>query len=150
MTHPLASINITPGEHKIVWHAFGMTFYGDTIISTLIAGAIVILLGFFMRSRLNVRKPGRVQLFYETVTDQVQKQVDLHSGGLCFSRVKISESLRPGSASGAFSSVRLVLELFPHTYRISTRRGDSLVSIPLSLEITAEICPVSILQLLNS
>jgi hypothetical protein len=88
--------------------------------------------------------------FVEPVSDQVQKLVDLHSGGLCFSRVKISESLRPGSASGAFSSVRLVLELFPHTYRISTRRGDSLVSIPLSLEITAEICPVSILQLLNS
>jgi len=76
MNHTLATINITPGEHKIVWHAFGMTFYGDTIISTLIAGAIVILLGFFMRSRLNVRRPGRVQLFYETVTDQVQKQVE--------------------------------------------------------------------------
>jgi F-type H+-transporting ATPase subunit a len=75
-THPLATINITPGEHKIVWHAFGMTFYGDTIIATLIAGAIIVLLGFFMRSRLSVRKPGKVQLFFETITDQVEKQVE--------------------------------------------------------------------------
>jgi F-type H+-transporting ATPase subunit a len=76
MNHTLATINITPGEHKMVWHIGGLTFYGDTIISTVIAGAIIVLLGFFMRSRLSVRKPGRVQLFFETVTDQVEKQVE--------------------------------------------------------------------------
>ncbi len=76
MTHTLATIHITPGEHKIVWHIGGLTLYGDTIISTLIAGAIILLLAFYMRSRLSVRKPGKVQLFFETVTDQVEKQVD--------------------------------------------------------------------------
>jgi hypothetical protein len=66
--------------------------------------------------------------FVEPVSDQVQKLIYRHSGRLSFGRVKISENLGPGSASGAFSSVQLVLEPFPHTYRISTGRGDSLVS----------------------
>ena len=76
MTHTLASIHITPGEHKIVWHVFGLTLHGDTIISTVIAGVLILVLGFYMRSRLNIRKPGKVQLFFETVTDQVEKQVE--------------------------------------------------------------------------
>src|SRR6478672_5271935 len=80
MNHTLASINITPGEHKIDWHVFGLDLHGDTIISTLIAGAIVIVLGFLMRSRLSVRKPGKLQLFFETVTDQVEKQVESSIG----------------------------------------------------------------------
>ena len=75
-TGTLASIDIHPGEHKITWHAFGLTFHGDTIIATLIAGAIIVGLGFYMRSRLSVRKPGKVQLFFEVVTDQVEKQVE--------------------------------------------------------------------------
>ncbi len=75
-TGTLASIHITPGEHKIVWTVFGLTLHGDTIIATVIAGAIIIALGFYMRSRLSVRKPGKVQLFFEMVTDQVEKQVE--------------------------------------------------------------------------
>lgn len=76
MLRDLASIHITPGEHKIIWHAFGLTFHGDTIIATLVAGALILLLGIFMRRRLSVRKPGKVQLFFEMVTDQVEKQVE--------------------------------------------------------------------------
>ena len=76
LTHTLASIHITPGEHKIIWKIGGIEFHGDTIISTLVAGALILLLGFFMRSRLSVRKPGKVQLFFELVTDQVEKQVE--------------------------------------------------------------------------
>jgi F-type H+-transporting ATPase subunit a len=76
MIHTLASIHITPGEHKIIWHIGGLSLHGDTIISTVIAGAILLLLGFYMRSRLSVRKPGKVQLFFELVTDQVEKQVE--------------------------------------------------------------------------
>jgi hypothetical protein len=103
-----------------------------------------------LRSSLSPEVFWSLTAFVEAVSDQVQKLVDWHSGGPCFGCVKISESLGPGTASGAFSSVRLVLEPLPHTYRISTGRGSSLVSIPLSLEITVKIRPISILQLLNS
>jgi F-type H+-transporting ATPase subunit a len=73
-TSPQA-IEIEVGNH-IQWHLFGLTFNGDTITGTLIAGAIIIGLGLLLRRSINVRKPGKLQLFYETVTDQVQRQVE--------------------------------------------------------------------------
>jgi F-type H+-transporting ATPase subunit a len=74
------AIEIEPGHHQIVWHVGGLTFHGDTIIATVIAGIIVCGLGFYIRSRLSVRKPGKAQLFYETVVDQVEKEVDAAMG----------------------------------------------------------------------
>jgi F-type H+-transporting ATPase subunit a len=75
MTTRDVAINIKVGTH-IEWHVFGVTLHGDTIISTLIAGAIVIGLGLWMRRRLSVTQPGRLQLFFETVTGQVEQQVE--------------------------------------------------------------------------
>jgi F-type H+-transporting ATPase subunit a len=49
---------------------------GDTITSTLVAGAIIVLLGVLLRRSINMRKPGRLQLFFETVTKQVEDQVE--------------------------------------------------------------------------
>ncbi|HKC28173.1 MAG TPA: F0F1 ATP synthase subunit A [Jatrophihabitans sp.] len=69
------AINVEVGQH-IQWHVFGVTLNGDTIISTLVAGAIVIGLGLALRRSLSARKPGRLQLFWETVVDQVERQVD--------------------------------------------------------------------------
>jgi hypothetical protein len=86
-----------------------------------------------LRSSLAPEVFGSLTAFVEPVSDQVQKLIYRHSGGLSFDRVKTSESLGPGSASGAISSVRLVLA-FLHTYRISTGRVDPLVSIPLFLK----------------
>jgi F-type H+-transporting ATPase subunit a len=80
MTSPALAIDIHPGEHKIIWHVGGLTFHGDTIIATLIAGAILVGLGFYIRSRLSVQKPGKAQLAYETVVDQVEKEVDAAMG----------------------------------------------------------------------
>jgi F-type H+-transporting ATPase subunit a len=62
--------------HHIQWHIGGLTFNVDTILGTLIAGFIVILLGLLMRRKLSVRNPGKLQLFYEAVTDQVEQQVE--------------------------------------------------------------------------
>ena len=81
-----------------------------------------------LRSSLASEVFGSLTAFVEPVSDQVQKLIYRHSGRLSFGRVKISENLGPGSDSGAFSFVQLILEPFPHTYRISTGRCDSLVS----------------------
>ena len=70
------AIDIHPGEHKIIWHLGGMTLHGDTIISTLIAGALLILLGLMVRRSVSVRNPGKLQLFYEAVTQEVERQVE--------------------------------------------------------------------------
>ena len=62
--------------HHIQWHVFGLTWNVDTILSTLIAGLIVIGLGLALRRSMDVRKPGKLQLFYEAVTEQVEAQVE--------------------------------------------------------------------------
>jgi F-type H+-transporting ATPase subunit a len=79
MTAQHVAINIKPGEH-IEWHLFGLTFNGDTIVGTLIAGAIVIGLGLLMRRHASVGKPNGLQIFFETVTEQVEAQVEESMG----------------------------------------------------------------------
>ena len=71
----LAVENIEIGEH-ITWTVFGLTFNVDTILATLVAGGIVVGLGLWMRKRITARKPNGVQLLWETVTDQVERQVE--------------------------------------------------------------------------
>ncbi len=69
------AITVEVGDH-IEWHVFGLTFNGDTITSTLIAGGILVLLGVLMLRKLSVDKPGGLQLFFEAVTSQVEDQVE--------------------------------------------------------------------------
>lgn len=69
------AIDITPGEH-IEWHAGPLTFNGDTVTATIIAGVIVIALGFYVRHKISMRNPGKWQLAFEAVTSQVERQID--------------------------------------------------------------------------
>ena len=74
-TRTLAEVNIEVGEH-VEWNIFGVTLHGDTITSTLVAGAIIIGLGLFVRRKISSRQPNRTQIFFETVTEQVETQVE--------------------------------------------------------------------------
>jgi F-type H+-transporting ATPase subunit a len=69
------AINIEVGQH-IEWHVFGVTLNGDTITSTLVAGGIIIILGLLVRRKLSARQPSRAQIVFETITEQVETQVD--------------------------------------------------------------------------
>src|ERR1700759_5054067 len=73
-TRPEA-ISVSVGQH-IEWHVFGVTLNGDTITSTLIAGAVLIGLGLWVRFRISVGTPSGLQLFFETVTEVVEARVD--------------------------------------------------------------------------
>jgi F-type H+-transporting ATPase subunit a len=75
MNNTTVAIDITPGEH-IHWHVFGVTLNGDTISATLVAGAIILLLGFLLRRKASARQPTKLQLAFEAVTQQVEKQVE--------------------------------------------------------------------------
>ena len=79
MTGQPRALNIEVGGH-IEWHVFGLTWNVDTILGTLIAGAIIIGLGLYMRAHLSMTKPTGVQLFFETVTSQVEEQVESTMG----------------------------------------------------------------------
>jgi F-type H+-transporting ATPase subunit a len=72
-SHPVA-ITVEVGEH-IEWHVFGVTLNGDTITATLIAGAILIGLGLWVRFKASIDKPSGLQLFFETVTEEVEARV---------------------------------------------------------------------------
>jgi F-type H+-transporting ATPase subunit a len=78
-----AEIHITPGEHPTrEW--LGMTVNIDTVISTLVAGVIVIVLGLIVRRALTRKTedhvPTKLQLIWEAVVGEVNKQVEDNLG----------------------------------------------------------------------
>jgi F-type H+-transporting ATPase subunit a len=76
-------INIKPGEHP-EGHLFGWTFNLDTIWVTVVAGAIVVAMGFWARAKLTEdtadHVPTKIQLVWETIVDQVTTQVEANLG----------------------------------------------------------------------
>jgi F-type H+-transporting ATPase subunit a len=72
----LAAGNITIGDHRGVVHVGGLTIDLDIVWTTLLAAAIVLLLGFLMVRKVTSGVPGKLQLFWETVTEQVADLAD--------------------------------------------------------------------------
>jgi F-type H+-transporting ATPase subunit a len=76
-------VEIHPGEHP-EGHFLGMTWNLDTIWVTVVAGLIVILLGFWARSQLTKKTddhvPTKLQLVWETIIKEVQTQVEENLG----------------------------------------------------------------------
>jgi F-type H+-transporting ATPase subunit a len=72
----LAATQIEVGEHHTAtW--FGLTVNTDTVLSTAIAGAIVIALAFFLRAKVTSSAvPSGVQLFWEAITIQMRNQIE--------------------------------------------------------------------------
>jgi F-type H+-transporting ATPase subunit a len=67
----LASGNITIGDHRGVVHLGGLTVDLDVVWTTLIAFAIVLILGFTMVRKVTSGMPGKLQLAWEVITEQV-------------------------------------------------------------------------------
>jgi len=78
-----AEVEIHPGEHP-EGHFLGLTWNLDTIWVTVIAGAIVIGLGFWVRNQLTKKTedqvPTKLQLVWETIVTQVEEQVEENLG----------------------------------------------------------------------
>jgi F-type H+-transporting ATPase subunit a len=71
--------------HHVQREFAGMTFNIDTISSTLVAGAVVLIMGLILRSRLTKdpddgRVPSRLQLIWEAVVGEVNRQVEDNLG----------------------------------------------------------------------
>jgi F-type H+-transporting ATPase subunit a len=64
------------GDHAATAHLFGMTISLDVVWSTLVAAAIVLTLGFVMKSKATSGVPGKLQLFWETLLEQVYDLTD--------------------------------------------------------------------------
>jgi F-type H+-transporting ATPase subunit a len=78
-----AQVEIHPGEHP-TGHFLGLTWNLDTIWVTVVAGLIVIALGFWVRSQLTKKTddqvPTKLQLVWETIVKQVEVQVEENLG----------------------------------------------------------------------
>jgi F-type H+-transporting ATPase subunit a len=78
---PMADIKI---GHHIERTFLGMTFNIDTIISTIVAGVLVLLLGFWATRSLTKdtddHVPTKVQILWELVVGEVNKQVEDNLG----------------------------------------------------------------------
>jgi F-type H+-transporting ATPase subunit a len=76
-------IDIHPGVHP-EGHFLGLTLNLDTVRVTVVAGLIVILLGFWVRSQMTKRTddhvPTKLQLVWEAIVSQVTTQVEENLG----------------------------------------------------------------------
>jgi F-type H+-transporting ATPase subunit a len=72
----LIATDISVGDH-ITRMFLGLKFDIDTMYTTAIAGAIVCILGLMVARSASSEVPGKLQLFFETVVDQVDQQVGM-------------------------------------------------------------------------
>ena len=72
----LAGSQIEVGEHTTAtW--LGLTVNTDTVLSTAIAGVVVLALAFFLRAKITSSGvPSGVQLFWEALTIQMRNQIE--------------------------------------------------------------------------
>ncbi len=68
------AVTIEVGDH-ITRKLFGIKFNIDIITSTLVAMAVIVVLGLLMRRSATHLVPGKLQLFFETIVLQVEEQV---------------------------------------------------------------------------
>ncbi len=73
------AVNIPVGDH-VTRKVFGISLNLDTIWTTAIAAAIVLGMGFYLRSRATAGVPGKLQLFWEVVVGWVSDQVEQSLG----------------------------------------------------------------------
>lgn len=59
---------------------FGLEVNRDTVVSTAVAGAILVALGLFMVSRISDGVPGKLQLAFEGLVKYVEEQVETAMG----------------------------------------------------------------------
>lgn len=63
--------------HHVQQKWFGMTVNVDTVLATTIAAVIVLILAFILRAKVtSTGVPGRIQLFWETITIQARNQIE--------------------------------------------------------------------------
>lgn len=77
--HFMAAAEVKVGEHS-TFELFGMTMHLDTILGTLLASAVIVGLGFFVRAKVTSGVPNGVQLFFEGVTNFLRNQIETSIG----------------------------------------------------------------------
>src|SRR5947209_11214941 len=75
----MAAADVEVAKHS-TFELFGMTMHLDTILGTLLAAAVIVGLGFFVRAKITSGVPNGVQLFFESVTTFLRNQIETGIG----------------------------------------------------------------------
>lgn len=115
------------GVHK-EWEVLGLTLNVDTVISTLIAAAVVLGFGLYIAWRASAGVPSGLQLLFETVTHQVEEQVEDQMG------IKTAPFVVPLAISlFFFILVANLLSVLPHAWEAYVRPPTSDVNLTFAL-----------------
>jgi len=77
----ITSIDIHPGVHP-TFTVGSLVFNRDTVTSTVVAAAVVLALGFYLRSKVTSEVPGKLQLAWEGLVNWVNGLVEDNLGKL--------------------------------------------------------------------
>ena len=108
-----------------VWN--GMTFNTDTMLSTVIAGAVVIGLGLLLRRSASSEVPGKLQLAWEALIGWVTEQVEGNLGRLQPFVVPLAVTLF------VFILVANLVEIVPTDHMVPPATADVNLAYPLAL-----------------
>lgn len=119
---------------------FGLTFNLDTIGSTVVAGAVIIALGFWLRSRVTSSGvPSRIQIFWETVTKAIEDQVEGLMG------VRVAPYTVPlGVALFLFILLSNWIELIPTDHKLPAPTADANTPYALALLVIVWVHAASV------
>ncbi|MBA3573609.1 MAG: F0F1 ATP synthase subunit A [Pseudonocardiales bacterium] len=123
---------LAQGEVEVGVHLeatfFGLTFNVDTVISTLISALIVVGFAVYLRTKSTPGVPSGVQLMWETITDQIEKQVEQNMG------IRTAPFVVPlAVALFAFILVSNWLTILPHAVEEYVRPPTSDVNLTFAL-----------------
>lgn len=107
---------------------FGLTLYVDTIWSTIVAGTIVVLFGWFIARRATAGVPSGPQLIWETVIGGIEDQVEDSIG------VRVAPYVVP-LATALFFFILFAnwLEIIPSHHRLPSPTADVNLTFALAL-----------------
>ncbi len=105
----------------------GLTFNFDTMLSTVIAGSVVIVLGLMLRRSATNEVPGKLQLAWEALVSWVNEQVEGNLGRLNPFVVPLAVSLF------VFILVANLVEIVPTDHKVPPATADVNLTYPLAL-----------------
>jgi F-type H+-transporting ATPase subunit a len=128
----LPSADIEVGVHHTA-HFLGMTFNVDTIWSTLIAGAVVLVLGLIVARRATSGVPGKLQLAWESIVSWLTQLVRDNIGHTDRNVIQLAIAL--------FTLILLSnwLELIPSQEYLPAPTSDLNLTLSLALIVIAGV-----------
>jgi F-type H+-transporting ATPase subunit a len=134
-----ASTDIKIGVHT-TFSWLGMTFNSDTIYSTLIAGAVVVVFGLLIARGASVRHPSKPQLLWESLVGWVTEQVESNLGRVNPFVIPLAISLF------AFILIANWLELIPTGDWLKSPTSDVNLTYALALLVIVGVHIYSVRQ----